>query len=233
MRTQIANEAFLTGTPRAERESRSASSPATNEELELVHRLSSLAGVTAARVVVFAGVEHGNGCTTVCSRLAQVLAAQVPGNVCLVDANLRSPSLHNLSDGKNLRGLTEALVEKGEIRSYVRPSRTENLWLLTSGFHVSNLDTLLSSESLHRRLAELRVEFEYVLLDAPPLNFYSDAKLLGQLADGLVMVLEANSTKRETARKCKETLESARVKILGAVLNKRTFPIPDFVYSKL
>jgi capsular exopolysaccharide synthesis family protein len=208
-------------------------SPATSEELELVHRLSSLAGDAAPRVVVFAGVEHGNGCTTVCSRLAQVLAGQVSGNVCLVDANFRSPSLHKLSGAANVRGFTEALVEKGAIRSYAKPSQTENLWLLTSGFHITNVDTLLSSESLRRRLGELKDEFKHVLLDAPPLNLYSDAKLLGQLADGLVMVLEANSTKRDTARKCKETLESARVKILGAVLNKRTLPIPDFVYRRL
>jgi len=80
---------------------------------------------------------------------------------------------------------------------------------------------------------ELRSEFDYVLVDVPPIIQYADATLLGQLADGIVLILEANSTRRETMRKAKESLEAASLRLLGAVLNKRTFPIPEFLYRKL
>jgi len=82
-------------------------------------------------------------------------------------------------------------------------------------------------------MKELRAEFDYVLVDAPPVNLYADAILLGQLADGVVLVVQANSTRRETARKVKETLQAAKVNLLGTVLDKRTFPIPEPFYRRL
>jgi len=82
-------------------------------------------------------------------------------------------------------------------------------------------------------MTELRTAFDYVLIDAPPVSPYTDASLLGQLADGVVLVLEANSTRRETAREAKQSLEAANSRVLAAVLNKRTFPLPDFIYHNL
>jgi succinoglycan biosynthesis transport protein ExoP len=82
-------------------------------------------------------------------------------------------------------------------------------------------------------MRELREEFDYVLIDAPPLSSCSDAVLLGQMTDGVILVVEANSTRRETARTAKETFEGANVKLLGAILNNRTFPIPEVLYRKL
>jgi receptor protein-tyrosine kinase len=86
---------------------------------------------------------------------------------------------------------------------------------------------------LKTRLAELRSQFDYALIDAPPLARYADAITLGQLADGFVLVLEANSTRREAAIRLAENLRAAQIRILGAVLNKRTFPIPKSLYDRL
>jgi Mrp family chromosome partitioning ATPase len=72
-----------------------------------------------------------------------------------------------------------------------------------------------------------------VLIDSPPLKTYSDGIALAQVADGLVLVLEANSTRREAAAKVAENLRAAQIKILGAVLNKRTFPIPEALYKMM
>ena len=83
------------------------------------------------------------------------------------------------------------------------------------------------------RVADLRHDFSYVLIDAPPLSHYADAAVFGRMADGLVMVLEANTTRRETARKAKQLLDDCGVSVLGAVLNKRMFPIPERVYRRL
>jgi Mrp family chromosome partitioning ATPase len=83
------------------------------------------------------------------------------------------------------------------------------------------------------RIDELRGEFDYVLIDSPPLNIYADGVTLGKLADGLVLVLEANSTRREAAARVAENLRAAQVRVVGAVLNKRTFPIPESLYHRL
>ena len=92
---------------------------------------------------------------------------------------------------------------------------------------------LLHSDHAKQRMADLRKEFSYILIDAPPLNSYSEGVALGQFSDGLVLILEANSTKRDASCRIAERLRAMQVNILGAVLNKRTFPIPDVLYRRL
>jgi Mrp family chromosome partitioning ATPase len=82
-------------------------------------------------------------------------------------------------------------------------------------------------------LAELRAEFDFVIIDAPPLTRYADAIALGQVSDGLILVLEADSTRKKAAQMAVANLRSSNVQILGAVLNKRTFPIPENIYKRL
>jgi len=91
----------------------------------------------------------------------------------------------------------------------------------------------LNSRSMKSRMHDLRSEFAYVLIDAPPMNSYADGATLGQATDGIVLILEANSTRRESALKIMEQLRAAGVAVLGAVLNKRTFPIPKTLYQIL
>jgi Mrp family chromosome partitioning ATPase len=90
-----------------------------------------------------------------------------------------------------------------------------------------------STERYRERFADLREAFDYILISAPPLNHETEATLVGQLADGIVLIVEANHTRRETVRRAKEQLESAKVKLLGAVLDQRTFPIPEKLYRRL
>jgi len=206
----------------------------TREEVvKLVQNLFLLPGLDRPRAVVFSGFEHGNGCSWICAHACESLATQGTESVCLVDANFRSPSQHQYFGVDNIVGLAEAVLQNGAVRNFTQRLSGSNLWLLTSGFHTLDPHSLLSSDRLRSRIMELRSEFEHVLIDAPPINHYTDATLLGQLADGIVLVVEANSTRRETARKAKETLQAANVRVFGAVLNKRTFPVPEFLYHKL
>ena len=185
------------------------------------------------RMVVFASVDHGNGCSQIAASVAGTLAQDVPGTVCLVEANFRSPALPEILGTTNHHGLTDALQRPGGIRSFMKPVWKENLWLMSSGAVAADSPNLLSSERMRVRCAELREEFDFVIVDAPPLSRYADAIALGRLSDGVVLVLEAESTRREAARIAVENLRSSRIPVLGAVLNKRTFPIPEQIYRKL
>jgi Mrp family chromosome partitioning ATPase len=151
----------------------------------------------------------------------------------LVDANFRAPSLPESFGTSNHYGLADALRKDGPVRHFVKSLRPKNLWLLSCGSAANESTGLLNSERMKARIRELREEFDYILLDAPPLSTYADAVALGQLADGVVLVLEAHSTKREAASRVADHLRAANVKILGAVLNKRTFPIPESLYQLL
>lgn len=201
------------------------------EGLKLVQQLFFSASNETIRNVVFSGIEHGNGCTHVCARAARILAEQVSGSVCLVEGNFRSPAIAELFGIAEANGRRSSVSHEGPIRNFATQSHyPRNLWVLPAGPMSLNV---VSTERLQQRLLDLRRAFDYVLIDAPPLGPYVDAANLGRLADGLVVIVTANSTRRDSTLKAIDALKAAEVRILGAVLNKRTFPIPRFLHDKL
>ena len=97
----------------------------------------------------------------------------------------------------------------------------------------TNSPSLLGSEEFRERLDELRQTCDFVIIDAPPLTQHWDAIALSRLSDGVVLVLEADSTRLEAASAVTANLRSMKVSILAAVLNKHTFPMPEKIYSRL
>ena len=184
------------------------------------------------RCVVFCGTESGSGCTWMSARVADMLATQGRGSVCIVDCNLHSPDLHQQFGLENHHGLSDALLGSDSIRGYAH-RLSQNLWILSCGSAAEVGLTMVGSDRMRSRLAELRMAFDYVLIDAPPLNACNDAVILGGLSDGVVLTLKANSSRRETAKKAVQELAAANVRTLGAVLNQRTFPIPQALYKRL
>ena len=206
---------------------------AQEEALRLVQQVFLPQAQEPPRLTVFAGVDHGNGCSYICASVAEVLARSAKKPVCLVDANFRSPPLSNMFRTSNQTGLIDSLIDTDPILRFANPIAQTNLWLLSSGIPAFESPKLLNSARLKDRLSELRGEFEYVIVDAPPLTLYSDALALGQLSDGLVMVLEAESTRRDAASVVAANLRLLNIPILAAVLNKRTYPIPASIYSRI
>jgi protein-tyrosine kinase len=201
--------------------------------LSLVQRIFLRQSQPPPRMVVFAGIDHGNGCSGVAASVAETLTGNARGAVCLVEANFRSPGLSALFSMTNHHGFADALLQEKPIRLFVKPVCDDRLWLLSSGPVTADSPHLLTSDRVKERFAELRAEFDFVIVDAPPLTLYSDAIAMGKMSDGIVLVVEAGSTHREAALAAAENLRSSNVPILGAVLNKRTFPIPAKIYSRL
>ena len=202
------------------------------ELLKLVQRVFLL-NQTGKRAVVFTAIQSGTGCTSICAGAGEAIAAQVQGPVCLVDANLRRPTLHLCFGVENRKGLTDSVFNPGPVKDFVQKVPGSNLWLLPCGSMTSHLSAVMKTEHLESRLNELRKEFAYVLIDSPAVGEHGDAILLGKLTDGVVLILESHATRREVARTAKESFNAAHVQVLGAVLNKRTFPIPRFLYERL
>jgi Mrp family chromosome partitioning ATPase len=207
---------------------------ASQNELEkLVNRLY-LVPSPPPRVVVFTSLEPRSGCSQVCAHAADLLASRVNGSVCLVDANLHAPSLHSLFGVPNQRGLTDILADAARDMDTVTSQVPGGLlWLMTSGSPVQDCELLGRSGGLSARLAELRSRFDFVFIDAPSTSVSRAALALGRLADGVVVLLQANSTRREAARRMKEELEENNIRVLGAILYGRTFPIPEAIYKRL
>ncbi len=184
----------------------------------------------SARQVVFSAVEPME-IAGICLQVGQALSAQIPGSVGVVEANLRVPELGN---GSGKKDRTRACAQR-EFRHLKNASHqiSANLWLMPIEVFLGENENGLTAEWLCGRLKELRLEFDYTVLHGPPAGLYSEAALLGQLSDGVVLVLEANSTRRVTAQKVKQMLHTTSARLLGTVLNQRTFPIPEGIYRKL
>ena len=110
--------------------------------------------------------------------------------------------MHNNYDIGNRTGLAAALTTDGPIRDFATPLPIKNLWLMPTGSAKPGLDTNI--DRCRARFADLRKEFDYVLVSAPPLARESEATLMGQLADGIVLIVEANRSRRDTVRQAKE-----------------------------
>jgi Mrp family chromosome partitioning ATPase len=108
-----------------------------------------------------------------------------------------------------------------------------NLWLAGTDLLADDRGVLLSVDELRHLFAQLCEVFEYVLIDAPGTSVCGDAAILGQVADAAVLVIEANSTRRLSARNAKEVLDASGVRLLGTVLHNRSFPIPEGLYKRL
>lgn len=206
---------------------------AREEEFKLVQRIFLGAEQNSARVALFSGVENDGGCAAICVRAAEILAAQTEGDVCLVDADLQTPSLHEHFGTPNDKGLADATLEPGPIQGFAKQLSPANLWLLPGGYDAPQVNLTKSADRLRARVEELRTAYRYVVIHSGPLWLNTNVMLLSKSTDGVVLVLEANSTRRDTARRIKESLTVSNAKVLGVVLNNRSYPIPEALYSRL
>ena len=204
---------------------------AHEEELKLVQRIF-LGQEDSPRMVLFSGFERDNGCASICIRAAEILAAQAEGPVCLVDMGLRVPSLHEYCGVQNERGLAEALTDSPPIQEFAQQLSTANLWVIPSGRGASELNFAKIADRLRARMEELRKAFRFVVVHSGSLWLNADAMLISKWTDGVVLILEAHSTRRDTARRIKESLGAANARVLGVVLNNRTYPIPETLYNR-
>ncbi len=208
----------------------------TSEVEKLVQRLFLTNDGTAEKplVVAFASIDSGDGTTSICSVAASTLARDTAASVCVVDARGQNGNwaLHDCWGLQNANGLRDALRSTAPITAFCAPI-SANLSLLTAGSMGSENEELRHSDVLRFRFRELRETFDYVLIDAPPLAESSQTIFLGHLANGIVLVLRANSTRKEAIRRVVAEFEGAGVRVLGAVLNQRRFPIPDAIYTRL
>src|SRR6266576_469643 len=203
------------------------------EEIKLVQRIFPVAGQRSPQIVLFSSVESDAGCASISIRTAEILAGRGDGSVCVVDANFQLPCLHHYFGIDNSKGLAEAVLGSLPIQDFLQKQPEANLWILPCGAAGGQLRFSGVNDRLRSRMTELRGQFKYLVIHSSPLDLDSAAILLSRWTDGVVMVIEADTTRRETARRMKQDLEAANVRILGVVLNNRTFSIPEALYRRL
>jgi len=160
-----------------------------------------------------------DGKSITASNLAVVMA-QLGRSVLVVDADLRKPRQHEIFKVSNRTGLTSYLTKLSDLESIIVHTRIRNLYVVPSGPQAPNPAELLSTERMREFMVLVRRrDFDLVILDTPPMLPVADASLLGAMSDGAVLCLRAGKVLREDAVSCKDRLDLADVKLLGAVLN--------------
>ncbi len=172
----------------------------------------------AASTLAFTSASRGEGKSVVTVNFAVALAHDCEGSVCVVDADLRNPGLHQLLGMRNAHGLTEVLEGKIEPADAPLPTLVEKLFLITAGKIPANPSELFSSGRAAQVIGELRHKFDYVVFDTAPVLPAADTINLASRLDGVVVVIQAGRTHRKQAMKVVELLGHANV--LGFILNK-------------
>lgn len=161
---------------------------------------------------------EGEGKSTVAVNLAVTLA-MAEHSVCLVDCDLRRPTIASKLGLDQAVGTTNVLVGKLDVDDVLQTYRDTSLNVIACGPIPPNPSELLQTNAMEKLLVELRSRFEIVVLDAPPLLPVTDASVLAAQSDGAVLVIRHGKTTREQVTDSLQRLEAVEAKGLGAVLN--------------
>jgi len=178
--------------------------------------LSRAGGV---RSLVVTSCLPAEGKTSTALNLAVVLG-QIDKRVLLIDADLHKPRIHEALRMSNRVGLVSILVENVAPTRAIQSTPIPGVSVVLSGPTSPNPSGLLSSDAMKRFLEFANLNFDYVLIDSPPVESVADALILGGLTDGLVVCVEGGRTPREAVVRLRNRLVSSSVNIAGIIINK-------------
>lgn len=181
------------------------------------------------RVILISSATGGEGKTTIAANLAVALAQQ--RKTCLVEGDLRGPGLAAAFGLRAAAGLGEVLLGHASLSDALSPvERIPGLTLLPALSAPQSPADLLASEQMRRVMGELRNNFEFVLIDSPPVIPFADARLLGMLADDVILVSRYGLTTRTAITRAAELFAEVNAPLLGVVLNDIDLASADYQF---
>ena len=180
------------------------------------------------KVLVVTSTQPQEGKSTTVGNLALSLA-QNNKKVLIIDCDLRKPSMHKKFDVTNEYGLTETLLGRKKFEDVIH-SYKPLLDILPTGKTPPNPLEMIGSDSMKALIEELRHEYDYILIDTPPVLAVSDATVLSTIADGVIFVVMASKSKKEQILKAKQELDKVKAPIVGSILNASDEKRSDYYY---
>jgi capsular exopolysaccharide synthesis family protein len=184
-----------------------------------------------SRSMVVTSSGPGEGKTTIATNLAVGLA-QTGQRVLIIDADMRRPSVHTVFNQPQEPGLSNLLVGNAKPSECVRKTSTSGLWVMPAGHVPPNPAELLGSQRYKDFTLSLREHFDWVIIDTPPVMAVTDAVVAAHTASGVLFVVGAEMTSRQTARTAIEQLSSGHARFVGAVLNRVQLEKNAYYYSQ-
>jgi capsular exopolysaccharide synthesis family protein len=184
---------------------------------------------TDIRSLMITSANPGEGKTTTTANLAVVFAQQGK-KVLLVDVDLRKPALHEMFRTDNTLGITSVLSKQGTLEKCIRKTEEANLHFLPCGAIPPNPAELLGSALMKEFIEEVQSQYDLVIFDTPPVLVVTDAQVMANQCDGIVLVVRSGKTEKEQALKAKALLQNTKGKLLGAVLNDKKQKDNEYYY---
>lgn len=169
------------------------------------------------KVAMIASAVAGEGKSLTAANLALTLSESYRRNVLLIDADLRRPSQHSIFQVSGAPGLSEGLISLEEPKLPLH-RLSSRLTVLPAGRPTSDPIGAITSERMRRLVEEAREVFDWVIIDTPPVGLLTDAALLASMADGVVLVVKAESTSYDLVNRAVDAL--GRERMMGVVLNR-------------
>ncbi len=191
--------------------------PGTEQFRTLRSRLSRIRENQPLQAVLVSSAVPAEGKTVVATNLAHAMVRQEGRRVLLIDADLRAPRVHTLLGAPSNPGLADYLQGDASEFEVIQRGHEEGLYFTPAGIHVTHPSELISSGRMKEFLDRVKPEFDWIIIDSSPVLPVADATVLAGLCDGVLLVIRANSTPAETARKACREFQDAH--ILGVVLN--------------
>jgi len=171
----------------------------------------------------------GEGKTLTVANLAVTLA-QTGSRVCIVDCDMRKPRLHKIFHSPNEVGVSSILIGQTETEQVMQDGFIPGLKLLTCGQRPPNPSELLGSHQMQALLANLKKEFDFIIIDSPPLAAVTDSMLLARIVDGVCLVIKGGETSKEVISRAIDLMRNAQAHILGAVINNIDLTKKSYYY---
>src|SRR6185503_19588882 len=176
----------------------------------------------APRTLLVTSSVPSEGKTTTVVNMATVLS-QTDAKVLVIDADMRRPRLHQVFGTENRAGLSSLLsseITANELLSVVTRYRESNIYLLSSGPIPPNPAELLGSEQMRSLVARACADFQYVIIDSPPIASFTDVVLISAIVDGVLLVVQGCKISRQGVKRTRQMLQEIGAKVIGVVLNK-------------
>jgi capsular exopolysaccharide synthesis family protein len=183
--------------------------------------------------IVFTGIADGSGTTTTAISFAKALVMYNQVKVLLIDANLRAPFLQNVFGIKHNNGLADLLAGKSSKAFKIMKIGLSYLCVLTSGENLLGPVNLFESWRFDEFLKKMRNLFDFIIIDAAPLATFPESRILIEKVDGVILVIRSGKIRRQVALRAKQDLEESGARVLGVVLNRRKYHIPEWLYQRM
>ena len=208
----------------------SAHEPFDNLKANLMSRYAG----TNVKSILFNGICHGTGCSTTALNFANSLTVDPMRRVLLIDLKLNLPLPLRVDHHAKAPGLSGFIADGKPLMSQIEKVGPGNLYMISCGAGtLSGPVGLFESSEFERFISSIYDSFDYIILDVPPVLIYPEFRILCSKMDGVVLVLESGNARRQVALRAKKEIEEAGGRILGVVINRRKYYIPERIYKRL